>query len=354
MTNDDDSLPKSEKDRAQQPGFDRDAYTAEGERETRREPVFSGFEDDDEYEEPDRDTDYASAYVDEDLEGDFELPEDDDFESDLIDELEDAEDALDSRDDSDPWPTPKQRREDNGDDPVDEDDEFLDTEENTAEDDREWQEEYEEQAAAWPLALIAVAVLAIVLLAAGGYGVMQQRSATQEEIRELRAQLATAAPPEEVSASRDAQRQLKQRNVEMSMALESLQLENRRLSDTVKGLESQLDAQQKALVQPEPAKPAPTVAKPKPTPVPAKTAAASTGGNWFVNFSSYSQRAAADSWAAKLKPSAGRAVVTTGSKDGKTIYRVRVIGLANRESAQKLAGQLETQYGLSKLWVGQQ
>ena len=138
------------------------------------------------------------------------------------------------------------------------------------------------------------------------------------------------------------------------MELESLRLENQRLSDTVKGLESQLDAQQKVLALPKPTKPTPTVAKPKPTPAPAKTAAGSTGGNRFVNFSSYSQRAAAEDWAAKLKPSSGRTVVTTGSKDGKTIYRVRVIGLANRESAQKLAGQLESQYGLSKLWVGQQ
>ena len=74
MTNDDDSLPKSVKDMARQQGFDRDAYTAPGEGETRREPVFSGFEDDDEYEEPDRDTDYASAYVDDDLEDYLELP----------------------------------------------------------------------------------------------------------------------------------------------------------------------------------------------------------------------------------------------------------------------------------------
>ena len=168
MTNDDDSLPKSGKDRARQQGLDRDAYTAPGEGETRREPVFSGFEDEDEYEEPDRDTDYASAYVDDDLEEDFELPEEDDFENDVIDELEDAEDALDSRDDTDPWPTPKERPEDNWDEPLDEDDEFLDTEEDTAEADREWQEEYEEQAAAWPLGLIAVAILAVVLLAAGG------------------------------------------------------------------------------------------------------------------------------------------------------------------------------------------
>ena len=41
-------------------------------------------------------------------------------------------------------------------------------------------------------------------------------------------------------------------------------------------------------------------------------------------------------------------------KDGKTFYRVRVIDLPNRDSAEKIARQLEIQYGLSKLWIGKQ
>ena len=360
MTNDDDSPPKSNKTRDQQSGFDRDSFSASREDGTRREPVFGGF-DDDEYEEPDRDTDYASSYVEEDLEEDFESFEDDNDEEDIGDDVaDDFEEELDPPNETDPWPAPEKRAQDSWDEPEDsDDDELFDSEEDSTEDGREWQEEYEEQASAWPLGLIAVAILAIVLLAAGGYGVMQQRSATQEEIRELRAQLATAAPPTEVAASREAQRELQKRNAEMTMKLESLQLENRQLSDTVRGLEAQLEAQQQALAKPEPAPPAAATARPKPTPAPAAApakpvATASAAGDWFVNFSSYSQRAAADGWAAKLKPSSGRAVVTTGSKDGKTVYRVRVIGLASRDSAQKVAAQLESQYGLSKLWVGQQ
>ena len=48
--------------------------------EQRREPFFSGFEEEDNYEEPDRDTDYASSYHEESLEDDEfdESPQDED------------------------------------------------------------------------------------------------------------------------------------------------------------------------------------------------------------------------------------------------------------------------------------
>ncbi len=87
-------------------------------------------------------------------------------------------------------------------------------------------------------------------------------------------------------------------------------------------------------------------------PIASKSTGSESGASWFVNFGSYSQRAAADSWAARLKPDSGRAVVTTGSRDGKTFYRVRVIELADRATADRVARQLESEYGLSKLWVG--
>ena len=59
-----------------------------------------------------------------------------------------------------------------------------------------------------------------------------------------------------------------------------------------------------------------------------------------------------ESWAKKLKPSAGNAVVAASSKDGKTFYRVRIVGLADRAAARKVAGQLESSYKLPPLWVG--
>ena len=363
MRDDDDIFPRSESnsDSKEQLDINPDSSAQQQDPAPRREPVFSGFDDDDDYEEPERDTDYSSTYVDDEL----ELQDDLNLQDDPHRELEGAKDYLEpdeeelpdysDSEESDPWPvaaaeddwqvteeaadeTSYEENEDDALDGVEED----------------WQEEYLPESTSWPLGLIAVAILAIVLLAAGGYGVMQQRSATQEEIRQLRAQLATAAQPAEVSTTRNDLRDAKQRNIEMAVAMESLKLENRRLSDTVAGLEAQLDAQQKALAKAKPA-PAPKASPVKAAPVASKPAATtSSAGNWFVNFGSYSQREPAQDWASKLSPDSGRAVVTTGSKDGKTFYRVRVIDLPNRDSAEKMARQLEIQHGLSKLWVGKQ
>lgn len=151
-----------------------------------------------------------------------------------------------------------------------------------------------------------VAVVALVLLAAGGYGVVQQRAATQDEIRQLQAALATAASPAEVAQTREALQEMEQANARQLASIEALTLENRRLQDTVAGLETQLAAQQPtaAPVEPKPSPPPKSAAKPKPaaTPKPASTpkpaarpaTGSATGGEWFVNFSSYGQRAAAE------------------------------------------------------------
>jgi len=97
----------------------------------------------------------------------------------------------------------------------------------------------------------------------------------------------------------------------------------------------------------------PAAAKPA-APQPATPQPVAAGTGWFVNFGSYSQRAAAQNWAGKLQPGAGKVVVASGSKEGQTFYRVRVIELSSKESAEKIARQLEREYGLSKLWIGQQ
>ena len=98
-------------------------------------------------------------------------------------------------------------------------------------------------------------------------------------------------------------------------------------------------------------------AKPAPAPKPAAKAkpapaTAAAEGDWFVNFSSYSQRSVAENWAKKLKPSAGKAIVASSTRDGKTFYRVRIIGLNDRAAARKVAGELESAYNLPPLWVG--
>ena len=213
----------------------------------------------------------------------------------------------------------------------------------------------------WPLGLIAVAVVALVLLVAGGYGVIQQRQATAEEIRQLRAELATAANPTDVSASRQALQEMKAENDALARQVETLTRDNRRLADTVAGLEAQLDAQQAALAKAAPEPPAPkaatqatkpTSSAPKPA-APAASGAAPTGA-WFVNFGSYGREAIARDWAGKLNPGSGEAVLVPAEVNGRAIYRVRVVGLNDRDSAERVARELEAEYSLPKLWVGKQ
>ena len=241
-----------------------------------------------------------------------------------------------------------------------------------------------------------MAIVAFVLLTAGGYGVMQQRAATQEELRQLRATLATSANAVDESASREALQKLKRSYEKLAANAEALTLENRRLTDTVAGLEAQLGVQQAVLTKKVPAEkpvkpqaanavsalyrekplpsanqvkpaavleasspqqvaPKPVAPKPvAPEPVSAPTVAAASSGPWFVNFGSYSSRNMAETWASKLHPGAGKVIIAPTSKDGQTLYRLRVVGLVSRGSAQDVARQLEAQMRVSKLWVGKE
>lgn len=208
----------------------------------------------------------------------------------------------------------------------------------------------------WPIGLIAVAALALILLAAGGYGVMKQRAAMEQEIRELQAQLALAANPDEVSSARASLGSLQEDNRELRTTLAALRDENRQLSDTLSGLEQQLAAQRDAAARADPAPtpaPAATPRQPAAQPAPAEPVPASSG-DWFVNFGSYSERSLAEQWAQRLQPGSGRVTVTDTQQDGSTLYRVRVVGLPSDSQAQAVARALEKEYGLSKLWVGRE
>jgi cell division septation protein DedD len=343
--------------------------------------VFTDFDEEEDYEESERDTDYASAYEDEsDDEDELEPLEEDDpdvLSSDW--QVLGAADAARSRDTrSNPWDVEETANPEDRDvlavgrfsanpdpEPFEEEDDY----EEEADPDEDWDDEEaddpddleddEPEDAAheqrWPMGMVIVGLVALVLLVAGGYGVIQQRAAAQAEIRQLQASLATAASPAEVAASREALREMQQRSIKDQATIEALTLENRRLSDTAAGLEQQQKTQQAAPPKPAPAKaapPRPAPAAAAPAAVPARNSQASAGsGDWFVNFSSYSQRGTADNWAKKLAPSSGKAVVLPVTRDGQTLYRVRVVGLANRAQAQAVAGQLQATHNLPALWV---
>jgi hypothetical protein len=73
-----------------------------------------------------------------------------------------------------------------------------------------------------------------------------------------------------------------------------------------------------------------------------------------VNFGSYAARNMAETWATRLHPGAGKVVIAASTSDGKTLYRVRVVGLADREAARKVASKLEADMRVSELWVGKE
>lgn len=316
--------------------------------------------EDEEFEEFDRDSDFASMYT--------EVAEDEDDLADNGDEelvFEPSEESLQADhysreedgfpDDADlneageaPAGTPLPRFT-GTDNPLDE----------------EWEEneflpEDEEAATGLPLGLILVGVIALILLGAGGYGVVQQRTAMQDQIRNLQGALAEAESRLQAPRERTVSEEMALRNRELSQQVEQLTRENRSLDAIVAGLEQQLQAQQEALnASPATPKATPTPETPAKRPelaepAPETTATASVTPGWFVNFGSYSRRAVADSWAGRLQPEAGDVVVTTGSKDGKTFYRVRVVNLTSKDSADATARSLAQQHGLPPLWVGRE
>ena len=235
-----------------------------------------------------------------------------------------------------------------------------------------------------PIAMIAVIVAALVLLGLGGYGVIQQRQAMQAEIRELQARLATTMSTEESATIRERQRglevdnerlvadmqslrgeltTLRERAVELASenaGLEelnaSLRDDNATLKARVDELESNVasraaaaaEARQQAVAASRAAAGAPRAAAGAPAP------AAAAAAGWFVNFGSYAQRAIAQEWADRLEVSRGTVTVQSASSGGRTLYRVRVVGLASREDAEWVAVRLERKFDLPKLWIGTQ
>lgn len=201
----------------------------------------------------------------------------------------------------------------------------------------------------WPIAMLAIAAVAVVLLAVGGYGVISERTALEAEIRALQAQLATAVSPEEARASRDAQQATEQENAALEAELDALRLENAELQQAASDMEARIAEQQektaKAVAAAQEA--AESAARRS-----AAEAPAAAAGDWFVNFGSYARADDARRWADRLEVDSGRVVVQDARSRGENIYRVRVVGLSDKNTADSLARRLESQHKLPKLWVG--
>jgi len=336
------------------PGFDPESPGGNA----RREPGFGGFDDRDldEYEEPDRDTGFPAGF------GADDMADEEEFDDHGRPLFTDPRATTVTLAESAAWSEGK-----SGDDP----EEAPDEEPEDWSGDDEYYDGDDDADAGWPVRMIAVAVVAVVLLAAGVYGVLQERAATQAELTELRATLATSANPTEVRAVRDALQELQQSHSALVAEAEALTRENRELQETIAGLEAQLQAAEapEATAQPPAAQAAaaasseagapasvslPSAAPSAGKPRAARDPAGDANGRWFVNFGSYTSRKLAEDWASRLRPASGEVIVAPGTKDNKTYYRVRVVGLSDKSGADQVARQLETEMQVSRLWVGQE
>lgn len=364
MSNDDNNQNPPSNDKTEvQLGFDSDSF---GEKERDLEPVFDDFEAEESFETAYEDSGestfensrYSSEYEDDTLDYDVDpeslLAEEEEFEAGAAATIAAAWQAEQLKPELVRQPEPELEEEDYD---YEEEPEPAPIQEPV----HKWEND---GPGSWPLGLIAVAVVAVLLLSAGGYGVMRERASMQEEVRALQAAAATSANPKEVAANREAQRVLGARNKELLNTVDALHMEIRSLRDTTQGLESQLielkSEKVAAVTKPKP-KPravaaAPTRATPA-TPIRTSSKAApkpATTGGWFVNFSSYGASETANSWVARLKPAYGEVVAVPTIKNGDTFYRVRVVNLGSEAQARDVAKAFEKQYKLPKLWVGQQ
>ena len=77
----------------------------------------------------------------------------------------------------------------------------------------------------------------------------------------------------------------------------------------------------------------------------------STTANWFINIASFSDASAASNIHEKVLKIADTASIKPITVNGKTLYRIRAEGYDSREGAEREAQALQTQLGLSGLWV---
>ena len=276
------------------------------------------------------DTDESDEDELEDDDDDWAEEDDESAESDESDDSDDPEDSdeLEDQDDSDL-----------NDEPDDEDD--LGDSDMT------------ESRPLWPTA---VGLIAIVLLAIGGWGLYEERSTLQARIVELensqaKARTSATIDPATLSALETDNAALKlqleglYRDYEIAMAeITALQAlaesaataDNSDNSDMTDYEEADADGSMA-----EDASGAPEVSP-------------ATPGDWFVNIGAYSTPASAENWLARLE-SAGYNAVTQQVviDDGRVLHRVRVVGFGSKAAAQTVAQALESEFGVTELWVGQ-
>jgi len=210
------------------------------------------------------------------------------------------------------------------------------------------------QASLWPLLVVGFTLALLVL---GGWGAINERSRLTARIAELES--ADSRVQQRGDLSLADEQALQAENLRLSTQLDELREQYSEIAQQLSELEATTVAAGIANPQtlasaalPEPSNPSPSTREDSAVPNIASQASVGTG-DWFVNVAAYSQSSAAQTWVDKITALIDETVISSEvTVNNKTLYRVRIVGLADRAAAQALAGRLEDTYSIGPLWVG--
>jgi len=205
----------------------------------------------------------------------------------------------------------------------------------------------------WPTV---AAVLGLSAIGTSGYGwfhAMEQ----SKTIRSLEFQLEKA---NQVTTNEPAAEQSTLDNDRIDELQKELALAQERHADEISELEAQnqtlnakLSSTERALLQAKKDNTPAPAAPDKTSPQKAQNSTA-PAGTWFINIQTFSKQTDAIKLAESLSNSPENIQVQPVSVNGKTLYRVRAEGYADKAEADVAAETLAEDFGLSPPWIGRQ
>jgi cell division septation protein DedD len=205
----------------------------------------------------------------------------------------------------------------------------------------------------WPTA---VGLIAILLLAIGGWGLYEERTVLQTRVVELesnqaRARSSNAIDPAEIAA-------LETDNAALKLQLEGLYRDYEVAMEEIASLQALTSSETDSTPTADNNALDDTVADRGESLTESTSldaAAFSVGaGDWFVNLGAYSAVASAENWLTRLQNAGYEATIQEVMVDAdRILHRVRIDGFESKEAAQATATALEDEFGVSQLWVGQ-
>ena len=203
----------------------------------------------------------------------------------------------------------------------------------------------------WPTV---AAVLGLSAIGTGGYGwfhaMEQSKTIRSLEFQLKRAnQAATVEPVAEQDTLNNERIDELQR--ELALAQERHADEISELAEQNQTLSAKLSSTERALL--EASKDNAPAAPDKTSPKKAQNSTA-PAGTWFINIQTFSKQTDARKLAESLSNSPENIQMQSVSVNGKTLYRVRAEGYADKAEADAAAEALVRDFGLSKPWIGRQ